>query len=351
VHPTFFRKLDQRCSRHWLTTFVGVGIALSSACTSEAPSADGTGTAGTLGTAGVQATAGASATAGTLATAGTGNVDIIGPGTAGGIAQSTSGTGTGSGAGDGASNTDGGSGNADCTAEGATEHFSFFVTSLEGLRKLAGDQNGFGGDLRFGKADGLSGADEICRQLAEAAYEGAGCKTWHAFLSVTKDAGGNPVNAVDRISDGPWYDRLGRLVANNKTDLLTAWPTGADAAIKNDLPNEFGVPNHNPDGKGIVDNHNSITGSKMGGMLHSSDWAFTCHDWTSKVGTDGTPAIGFSWLGGASMFPGTGWYYGGNITEGGCAPIINLKDSMNFSERGIGSRGGYGGFYCLADEP
>lgn len=287
----------------------------------------GTGTAGGSGSGGA-AGGGTGGAAGAIAGAG---------GTAGGTA----------GAGAGGS---GGTGSADCTGEGATEHFSFFVTSLAGLQRLSGSADGFGGDLRFGMADGLSGADEICRQLAETAYPGAGCKTWRAFLSVTKGPDGDPVHARDRIGEGPWYDRIGRVVAMNKSDLLQPWPVGADPAIMFDLPNEDGVPNHDPDGNGFVDNHNSVTGSNAEGMLYDADWSFTCHDWTSAVGEDGTPTIGFSWNGGAAMFPGSGWYHS-DITEGGCAPIINLTDAMDFSIRGIGARGGYGGFYCLANEP
>ena len=53
--------------------------------------------------------------------------------------------------------------------------FSFFMTSLASLRKLSGNQNGFGGDLRFGgKANGLEGADEICKQVAEIGLPGNG---------------------------------------------------------------------------------------------------------------------------------------------------------------------------------
>jgi hypothetical protein len=239
----------------------------------------------------------------------------------------------------------------DCSAEGATERFSFFVTSLAGLRRLSGSEDGFGGDLRFGYEDGLSGADEICRQLAEASYPGAGCKTWRAFLSVTRGPDGQPVHARDRIGEGPWYDRLGRLVAMNKTDLLQPWPVGADPLIMRDLPNEFGVPNQNPDGTGNIDNHNTVTGTNAQGMLYSPDWAFTCRDWTSAVGEHGTPMIGFSWYGGAGAVRGSGWYHSNGITEGGCAPIINLTFQMDFRIRGIGARGGYGGFYCLAHEP
>jgi hypothetical protein len=241
--------------------------------------------------------------------------------------------------------------NGGCTTgQGATAHFSFFVTSLAGLRRLSGNMNGFGGDLRFGKADGIAGADEICRQLAEAAYPGAGCKTWHAFLSSTKDASGNPVNAIERVGTGPWYDRQGRIVAMTKDDLLQPWPRGADPAIIYDLPNEFGVPNHNPDATGNVDNHNTVTGTGADGKVIGTDWALTCHDWTTKVGTDGTPRIGFSWRGGAGAFSGSAWYTG-MINEAGCGAYINLTDSFDTAQRGIGSLGGYGGFYCLALTP
>lgn len=234
--------------------------------------------------------------------------------------------------------------------EGGTSRFSFFVTSLEGLRRLSGSQNGFGGDLRFGKADGISGADEICRQLADASFSGAGCKTWHAFLSATADANGNPVHAIDRVGNGPWYDRTDRLVAMTKDDLLQPWPRGADPAIIYDLPNEFGVPNHNPDGTGNVDNHNTLTGTGADGKVIGTDWALTCHDWTTKVGTGGTPRIGFTWRGGAATFPGNAWYTG-TINEAGCADYINLTDSSDITKRGVGSLGGYGGFYCLAVAP
>jgi hypothetical protein len=223
---------------------------------------------------------------------------------------------------------------------------------MAGILRLSGSTNGFGGDLRFGKSDGLAGADEICRQLAESGYPGAGCKTWRAFLSVTKGPNGTPINAIDRVGSGPWYDRTDRLVAMTKDDLVQDRPRGADAAIINDLPNEFGVPNHNPDGLGFVDNHTTITGTGAKGVLFSMDWGFTCHDWTSKVGTDGTPKIGFSWKGGAGAISGSSWY-SGQFNEAGCADYINITDMMGpdqLDKRGVGSQGGYGGFYCLALE-
>ncbi|NLD99015.1 MAG: hypothetical protein GX640_04010, partial [Fibrobacter sp.] len=124
------------------------------------------------------------------------------------------------------------------------------MTSLKALRILSGNPKGFGGDLRFGKTGpgaGLLGADSICSCIAEMSMKGARFKQWRAFLSVSKGPDGKQVNAIDRIGTGPWYDRLGRLLANNTSELLAQRPKNADPAIKNDLPNEDGIPNHQPD--------------------------------------------------------------------------------------------------------
>ena len=42
---------------------------------------------------------------------------------------------------------------------------------------------------------------------------GAGAKSWRAFLSTIRGGPDGPVHAIDRVGNGPWYDRLGRLVA------------------------------------------------------------------------------------------------------------------------------------------
>ncbi|MCX7725960.1 MAG: carboxypeptidase-like regulatory domain-containing protein, partial [Chitinispirillaceae bacterium] len=132
----------------------------------------------------------------------------------------------------------------------ALPKFSFFVTSLKALQELSGSENGFGGDFRFGKTGegaGLLGADSICQCIAERSMPGSKVKQWRAFLSATKGPDGKQVNAIDRIGKGPWYDRRGRLLANNISELLNTRPINADPVIKNDLPNEDGVPNHYPD--------------------------------------------------------------------------------------------------------
>jgi hypothetical protein len=280
----------------------------------------------------------------------------------------------------GASGTSAGSAGTDDGASLAK--FSFFVTSWSALQKLS-TPNGFGGDLRFGETGvgaGLRGADKICATIAEASMPGAGAKGWRAFLSAADDGTGKPVNAIERIGTGPWYDRLGRKFGDTITDINATRPANADAAIKNDFPNEDGVPNHQPDPTAAaVDNHDMLTGSNTAGKLY--DKTATCLDWTSAEGnltTEGKPRVGHSWprsggvggpFGGGPGGPGgpdgggpggPGAPDGGGpidadnwmsaLTESGCAPGANLIEQGGPQPNAVtvGSGGGYGGFFCFA---
>jgi hypothetical protein len=234
--------------------------------------------------------------------------------------------------------------------------FSFFVTSMAAMLKLAKQQDpaatmGFGGDLRYGQKDGLTGADKICTTIAESSMPGSGAKTWRAFLSATKGADGMPVNAADRIGEGPWYDRLGRVVAMTKAELLQNRPATANAAIKEDLPNETGTPNRRPDPtRPPDDNHHTLTGSTAQGKLYGQ--TATCMDWTTTSRdnqTTGRPRIGFSWSTGGR----TNWISGQD--EGGCGAGVTGVGTENGGSDPrnpiVGSGGGYGGIYCFALTP
>jgi hypothetical protein len=240
-----------------------------------------------------------------------------------------------------------------------TAKFSFFVTSLKALQALSNSQSGFGGDLRYGETGpgaGLRGADKICAAVAERSMPGAAAKNWRAFLSATADENGKQVNAIDRIGNGPWYDRLGRLVAPTRADLLADRPQNGDATIRNDLPNEDGVPNHQPDPtQPPVDNHDTLTGTNSQGQLYSK--SATCLDWTSAKGNhtlEGRPRCGHCWpRSGGGGKPGPGGDMGNwmsTLDEAGCAPGVNLKETgpPNPMIPTVGSGGGYGGFYCFA---
>jgi len=244
-------------------------------------------------------------------------------------------TGTG-----GAQGTGGAPGTGGSTVTGLAK-FSFFVTSIEAMRKLSGNQNGFGGDLRYGQADGLAGADKICTEIAESSMAGSSAKVWRAFLSTTTG-----VNAADRVGNGPWYDRIGRLVADSKANLIQTRPK-ADAAIANDLPNENGTPNHQN-----VDNHDVLTGSTTAGQIGSATQASTCNDWTSTSSSGFKPIIGHSWPrsgGGGGTDSASNWINA--HTAAGCAPSVNLSTSMGVGTGGVGDGGGYGAIYCFALSP
>ncbi|HEY2903317.1 MAG TPA: hypothetical protein VGL59_22225 [Polyangia bacterium] len=310
---------------------------------------------GTAAGSGGQNGSGGSGTGG----AGTGGANAGSGGNAGGSGGSAGTGGQGmigndAGATGGASATDASDGNSAADAGGdrpiPAGHFSFFMTSLETMRRLAKSQDGFGGDLRYGQTDGLTGADRICSDTADFVLPGAGAKGWHAFLSVAQGPGGGPVNAIDRIGDGPWYDRLGRLLAMNKAALLGQRPTGADAIIINDLPNEYGVPNHRPDpAMPEVDNHHVLTGSDAMGRLYTgAGLDSTCKNWTSAAhDSTSRPRIGFSWPEDTRL----NWLSGQD--EGGCGAGVNLIQTGGSTTANpiVGSGGGYGSIYCFAGVP
>lgn len=287
-----------------------------------------------------------------------GGSDIDFPGSGSSTSGGTS-SGNGGSGGSGGSATSGGGGSG---GTGGTpvelEKFSFFVTSLKAMQEVSGDQLGFGGDLRFGESGpgaGLRGADKICSTIAEKSMPGSSAKQWRAFLSAAAGEDGKQVNAIDRVGEGPWYDRLGRLVANAKADLLFDRPVGADPAIIDDLPNEDGVPNHQPDpNQPEADNHHMLTGSTKQGTLLGA--GATCLDWTSGLGdinTEGRPRVGLAWP--RPFGPGgsdsKNWISA--LTESGCAPGVNIIQSGPPSPEDVhvGSGGGYGGIYCFALTP
>jgi hypothetical protein len=232
------------------------------------------------------------------------------------------------------------------------DDFSFFMISYEAIQRYSGSADGFGGNL-----GGIEGADALCQQTAEYSTPSAKNKVWRAFLSTTQE------DAIDRIGKGPWYDRVGRLFANNLAELRNDRPPNAHPEIIDDFPNEYGIPNQYPDSDArAVDNHQTLTGTGANGRLYTQDtqsggagssptqcpggWTpekATCWDWTSSE-PEGCPRVGHSW---PSPFSGANWISVWN--EGGCAPGTHLIQTGGLTGAAtVGSGGGYGGFYCFA---
>ena len=376
------KRIDKALSVARVASATGLCVLGLYACGADADSGD----APIAGAGGVAGIAGAGAGAGGVGTTGgvggsagvmvVGGAAGVGTGATGGSAGAAGVVGgmTGGSAGAGAT---GGTAGAAGTGVTNLEHFSFFVTSLRAMRELSGSQDGFGGDLSYGEVGagaGLRGADKICTEIAEQSMPGSGAKGWHAFLSaVAAGPDGGPVHAKDRVGTGPWYDRLGRLVANNLDELIAERPTTADPAIIDDFPNEDGVPNHNPDGTGEVDNHDVLTGSNDVGEVYAMDMKVTCNDWTKSEGDSAdAPRVGHSWprrmmggMGGAGgsffggSFPGGGLgginsvHWISSLDEAGCGPSVGIIEMGPPMEQDptVGSGGGYGGIYCFAMQP
>ncbi|MEY4583321.1 MAG: hypothetical protein RL701_8024, partial [Pseudomonadota bacterium] len=210
-----------------------------------------------------------------------------------------------------------GGGDADAGPQPTAADFSFFVSS----------QTNATGDLA-----GLKGADARCAALAQTV--GVGQHTWHAYLSaehagVGDDAtAGDPVNARDRIGNGPWYNAKGVKLAN---DLASLHMLKGDAELFID---EHGakIPGQWTGSPKPVE-HDILTGSNPDGTLYVGR---TCADWTS-ASADLIAVVGHSDGLGPNQ-AATGMYLSWNSSH----------DNMNCSD--TVPRGGAGRIYCFASE-
>jgi hypothetical protein len=185
---------------------------------------------------------------------------------------------------------------------------SFFITSV-----------GVGDGANLG---GLAGADKHCQTLGAAA--GQGNRTWRAYLS--QSAAGNlpPVNARDRIGNGPWYNAKGQLIAGNVDDLHedrnnVRKPTAMNE--KGGLVNGVGdMPNQ----------HDMLTGSdSMGRVVPGNAAITTCNNWTSN-------GMGNAMLGHHDRLGGANASWNAAHSSAGC------------SQEALVKTGGAGLFYCFA---
>ena len=192
----------------------------------------------------------------------------------------------------------------------SAQDMSFFLTSY-----------GPGDGANLG---GLEGADAHCTMLAEAA--GAGGKTWRAYLSTS--GGDEPVNARDRIGDGPWYNFEGVVVAENVDDLHSD---------NNKLSKENSVSEGGEmiNGRGDSPNrHDILTGSTLDGMAFTDGEDHSCADWTSNS-SDGSAEVGHH-----------------DRTGGGANPTSwnAAHPSRGCGQSDLQGTGGDGLFYCFATD-
>ena len=189
---------------------------------------------------------------------------------------------------------------------------TFFVTS-------AG--SGKGADL-----GGLAGADQHCRNLAQAV--GAGNRTWRAYLSTASTASTPGVNAIDRIGRGPWQNAKGVVIATDIENLH-----GRNNITKQTNLTEKGTV---VNGRGDTPNtHDVLTGSERNGLAFPAGADLTCGNWT-KSGADGAAQLGHSDRQGLTDDDVARSWNSSHASRGGC------------SQDALKGTGGAGLYYCFA---
>jgi hypothetical protein len=197
------------------------------------------------------------------------------------------------------------------SAHAQQANMSFFITS-------AGP--GKGGDL-----GGLAGADAHCQSLAQAA--GAGGKTWRAYLSSNAAQQGGPVNARDRIGNGPWQNAKGAVIATSVADLHSANNKIGRATALNEKGEPIKMRGDTPN------MHDMLTGSDMEGRAFPGNMNLTCGNWSSST------------FGSAML---------GHADREGNADTVFQKSwnaahmSRSCSQPDLVATGGNGLFYCFA---
>jgi hypothetical protein len=255
-----------------------LGLALAVAAVGCSNGGNGTNSSATGGSdanGGSAVSGGSEGGASAVAADGTGGSDATSAGAGGDGTGGTSGTGVTSDGGDneaavsgGGDGSPGGGGDGSAGSTPADAGImSFFVSSAKSMT---------------GNLGGLAGADKRCQDLGAAV--GAGGKTWHAYLSVAAGPGGGPVNAKDRIGNGPWYNSSGALVGMSVADLHSKM---GDHTIFID---EKGQPVPGQWNSATPLEHDILTGSKSDGTLLLNQ---TCKDWTSTSMAD-TAQVGHS---------------------------------------------------------
>jgi hypothetical protein len=195
-----------------------------------------------------------------------------------------------------------------------TSDMTFFVTST----------------TQDGNLGGLEGADGICDDLATAV--GSGNRTWRAYLSA--ENGGDPINARDRIGNGPWENAAGEVLAEDLDALHDPALVGKAELFINEKRERINGQWNSAE----VNQHDIMTGSNSSGMLLMvADMTSTCEDWTSNSMQPG-PQVGHTDGMGPMMnttMPNFTSWNGGHAAAGCSAADLQ-------------ARGGAGKFYCFA---
>jgi len=211
-----------------------------------------------------------------------------------------------------------------------TNPMTFFVTSV-----------GAGHGANFG---GISGADDHCQALADAA--GAGDRIWHAYLSNHAREGQPAIDARARIGNGPWHNAKGVLIA---ADVEALHSDGNNISKENSLTEKgetvggAGDPAHEDDKSWTYMQahprsirHEILTGSTPEGRAFGDGRDHTCNNWTSEEDGNSPARARFNTGPGAEIGKSDTGSWNSHGISGGCTHI------------GLARSHSAGLFYCFA---
>jgi hypothetical protein len=194
-----------------------------------------------------------------------------------------------------------------------------------------------------GNLGGLTGADQMCQQQAQALGGANAGRTWHAYLSQEQRGNTPRVNARDRIGPGPWFNVKGMLIASNVADLHGDQQRDRNNMQKANVLTVKGevVPGvERP--QGSQNEHDILTGSDPQGRAYTDGLDHTCGNWTSDAlqlpqANQNFPAERARAMLGHSDRSG-----GGNVSWN------STHMSQGCNKAALNATGGTGRFYCFA---
>jgi len=194
-----------------------------------------------------------------------------------------------------------------------------------------------------GNLGGLTGADQLCQQQAQALGAPHAARTWRAYLSQEQRGNTPRVNARDRIGPGPWFNAKGVLVASNVADLHGDQQRDRNNMQKanvldakgNVVPGVERAPN-------TQNEHDILTGSDAQGRAYTDGLDHTCNNWTSDGLQLAQANPNFPAERARAMLGHSDRSGGGNVSWNA------THMSQGCSKPALNATGGTGRFYCLA---
>src|SRR5215510_7042977 len=193
-----------------------------------------------------------------------------------------------------------------------------------------------------GNLGGLTGADQMCQQQAQALGAPHAARTWRAYLSQQQQGNTPRVNARDRIGAGPWFNVKGVLIASNVADLHGDQVRDRNNMQRANVLDAAGKEIQGGGTQGVQNEHDILTGSDAQGRAYTDGLDHTCGNWTSDglqlpQANPNFPAERARAMLGHSDRSG-----GGNVSWNA------VHMSQGCSKQALNATGGVGRFYCFA---